>query len=102
MAMEFSASDVEGSHFIIGGGHTFGIGIMIHIAIDLESGVCRGRADQVDNGGEPPQRLAAPVLADERKQAVFDAVPFAGAGGQMANHDLKPKFGGEFLRFDLP
>ena len=57
--MEFGASDVEGSHFIVAGGHTFGIGVMIYIAIDLESGVCRGRADQVDNGGEPAISLAA-------------------------------------------
>ena len=56
--MEFGASDVEGSHFIIADGDTFGIRIMVHIAIDLESRVCRGRADQVDNGGERPQRLS--------------------------------------------
>ncbi len=102
MAMEFGASDVEGSHFIIADGDTFEIGVMVHVAIDLESRVCRGRADQVDNGGERPQRLATPVLADERKQALFDAVPFAGAGRQMANHDLDPQFRGQLLQFDLP
>ena len=82
--MEFGASDIEGRHFIIADAHAFGIRVMVHIAIDFESRTCRGRADQVDDGGERPQRLATPVLADERKQAVFDAVPFAGAGRQMA------------------
>ena len=37
--MEFSASDVEGRHFIIADGHTFGIRVKVHIAIDLEIAV---------------------------------------------------------------
>ncbi len=82
--------------------HAVGIVVLVYVAIDFEVGAGRGCTDQADDGGEGSQRLAAPVLADEREQAVFDAVPFAGFGRQMANRDLEPQFAGEFLQLNFP
>ena len=102
LAMELCAPDVEVLHLGILDRHALGIVVVVHVAIDFEAGAGRGGADQTDDGCEGSQRLAAPVLADEREQAVFNAVPFAGSGRQMANRDLEPQFAGEFLQFNLP
>src|SRR5205823_5220285 len=42
------------------------------------------------------------VLTDVGKESMFDLVPFAGAGGQVANRDLKTGFIGQFLQLGLP
>ena len=102
LAMELRAPDVEGLHLNILDRHVLGIVVLVHVAIDFEAGAGRGGADKADDGGEGSQRLAAPVLADEREQAVFDSVPFAGSGRQMANRGLEPRFAGEFLQFNPP
>ena len=62
----------------------------------------RGVGDQLDDDLMADQRLAAPVLGDEGEQAVLDAVPFAGAGRQMADGDRHPEFVGQHLQFALP
>jgi hypothetical protein len=48
------------------------------------------------NSNDPvaDERLGAPVLADEREEPVFDFVPLAGAGRQVADHDIEAKFVG--------
>jgi len=48
------------------------------------------------------KRLAAPVASDEREQAMFDPVPFARAGRQVAYGDRHAEFVSELLQFQLP
>src|SRR5262249_7511720 len=48
------------------------------------------------------QRLAAPVLRDESKQPVLDAVPFAGSGRQMGNGDRHSDLVRQLLQLPLP
>jgi hypothetical protein len=38
-----------------------------------------GGGDQTNDGLRADERLAAPVLGDERKETVLDAIPLAGA-----------------------
>ena len=48
------------------------------------------------------KRLSSPVLTDGGKESMFDLGPFAGAGGQVANRDLKTGFISQFLQLGLP
>ena len=57
---------------------------------------------QVHNGGVCQQWLAAPVLSDIRKQAMFNLVPFAGPRRQVADRNVKTRLVGQLLQFPLP
>src|SRR6478672_2869392 len=50
----------------------------------------------MDDRAIAAQRLAAPVDSDERKQAMLDLVPLAGAGRQVANRYGKLELVGQF------
>jgi hypothetical protein len=54
--------------------------------------------DQFDDDLMADQRLAAPISGDERKQAVLDLVPLAGAGRQVAHGDGIPSSSASFCR----
>jgi len=56
----------------------------------------------MDDRAIAAQRLAAPVDSDERKQAMLDLVPLAGAGRQVANRCGKLELVGQFLKLDFP
>jgi hypothetical protein len=53
--------------------------VFVQVRVDLQTGACGGRRDQVDDRLIAGQRLAAPVDRDEAEQAVLDPVPLAGA-----------------------
>jgi len=96
------AGEVDG--FDLGVGHLYAgrIGILIELAANLEASVGRGGSDKLDDCLVAHQRLTAPILSDERKQAMFDLVPLAGARWQMTHGDGNAEFIGQFLQFDLP
>jgi hypothetical protein len=56
-----------------------------------------GDANQTDDDLQAGQGLTAPVLADERKQPVFNLVPLAGSWRGMAHSDPQLGFLSEFL-----
>src|SRR5262249_56592235 len=63
----------------------------------------RGRGgNELDDDLVGDQRLPPPVLTDERKQAVFDLVPLARAGGKVTHRDRQSPFGGQLLQLHLP
>jgi hypothetical protein len=62
----------------------------------------RGGGDQLDDHGMGEQRFAAPVLRDDGEEAMFDAVPLAGAGGMVGDRDRQPGLIGEALQFTFP
>jgi hypothetical protein len=68
----------------------------------LQSGFGRGRGNEIDNHFMAHQGLTAPVLRDEREQSVFDLVPLAGTGREVANGDLQSGLVGKLLQFQLP
>jgi hypothetical protein len=57
----------------------------------------RGPPDEADDDGQTDQRLSTPVGGDVREHPVFDLVPLAAAGWEMANGDRHPCPGGERL-----
>ena len=70
--------------------------------MDGEAGASRGRPDQLDDHRMGEQRLAAPVLRNEGEEAMFNPVPFAGAGRVVGERDRQPGLIGEALQLALP
>ena len=101
-SMEIIVDDVEIFERGFWDSDAFGIVLFVKAASDLEAGIGFGGGDQLDDDLMAEERLAAPIDADEREHAVFDAVPFAGAGRMMGDRDGKPGFVGELLEFGLP
>ena len=89
VAVEVSAPDFQGHHVRLADLDTGRVGVRGAAAIDLQFHAGRGGADQVDDGREAVQGLAAPVLADEREQPVLNPIPLAGAGRQVGHADLE-------------
>ena len=80
-AVEVVGLDVDLGHFGVGDLDGFRVVVVVETAMDGEPGPGRGGADQSHDHGMGEQGFAAPVLRDEGEEAMFDAVPFAGAGG---------------------
>ena len=89
-AVENGALDVEGLHLVVGHDDALGIGFVVEFASNGQAGVGGRRADQVDDDAIADERFGAPVLGDEREQAMLDLVPFAGSRRQMMNFDGEP------------
>ena len=102
VALEGIALNVEGSHFGIGDFDTFWIEALVDVASDGKAGIGGSGADQLDDDVVADERLAAPVLGDVGKEAMLDAVPFAGAGRQMGDGDFETGFVGKALEFTFP
>ena len=78
--MEVMAVEIDASHFGIGNLETGGISVGIDLATDFEAGVGGSGGDQLNDDLMADEGPAAPVLCDQREQAVLDLVPLAGAG----------------------
>ena len=100
--MEFVARDVDGRHFGVGDFDALWIEVFVDLAAHGEAGLGGGGRDQVDDYAITDERFGAPVLADEREQAVLDLVPLAGAWRQMMDGDGDADFVGQRLQLALP
>jgi len=78
--MEVMAGEVDA--FDLGVGHLYAssIGVLIELATNLEARTGRRGSDKLDDGLVTHQRLAAPILSDERKQAMFYFIPLVAGG----------------------
>lgn len=63
--VELGTGDIDGIHLVVGQSDTLRIGIGIQFAVDLQPGVGRGGADQINDDTVADQRLSPPVLGDE-------------------------------------
>src|SRR5271167_1084274 len=72
------------------------VGSLIQLGMDSKAGGCSRGGNQTDDDLQAGQGLAAPVLADEGKQPVFNLVPLAGSGREMAYGDPQLDFVREF------
>ena len=81
--MEVVAGEVDPHHVGVGDADAAGIGCGVDLASDRQSGLGGGGGDELDDGLVADERLGAPVLADEGKEAVLDLVPLAGSGRQV-------------------
>jgi len=100
--MELFPPKLEFSHLLIGYLESRLVDVGVDFALHRESCLCGGCGDQVDDDLMTDQRLAAPVLTDEREEAVFDLVPFAGAWRKVTDRDLQPGFVSQLLQFPFP
>jgi len=94
--------EVEGLHFGVGNLDTLGVTIGIDFGLDSQASLGCGRGDQLHNGLMADEWSSPPILADKREQPMFDLIPFAGAGRQVADGDLEIEFVGQCLKLTLP
>src|SRR3984893_12585876 len=83
---------------------TMAAGILagVELAAHGEAGFGGGGRDQLDDDAIADEWFGAPVLADEGKEAVLDFVPLAGAGRQVADHDVDAELVDQLLQFAFP
>jgi len=62
------------------------------LAGDGQSGFGGGGGDELDDDQVANERLAAPVLRDEREQAMLYLVPLARAGRHVVDRDFDLEF----------
>ena len=61
----------------------------VELALNAKTGSGGGGGDQVDDDFVTHERFAAPVLRDEGEQTMFDFIPFAGSGREVADRNLQ-------------
>ena len=85
--MEIGLSDVESSQLSVRNPEAFLVDILVQTALHGQTRSRRRIGDQLNDHFMRHQRLAAPVLRDEREEPVLHTVPFARARRQMRNRD---------------
>ena len=73
--MEVVAGDAQRLHLGVADLDALLVDAGIECALDLQSGFCGRRADQLDDGEAIGQGPTAPVLRDVAEHAMFDLVP---------------------------
>jgi hypothetical protein len=81
--MKVSALEIDLRQLLVRHHDARGTSLRIQHARDVEAGLGGRGSDQVDNHHMADERFAAPVLANEREQAMLDLVPLAGARRQI-------------------
>src|ERR1700730_2843380 len=96
-AMKLVAPEVDLCHLLVGNLDPGRIGPVVNLGVDLQPFSCGRSGNQTHDHLQTGERLPAPVLADEREQAVFDLVPFARARRKVAHRDGEPGLVGQRL-----
>ena len=99
--MKVVVLDGDGAHLGVADLDAGRISVGVDLALHLQPGVGGRGGDELDDGLIADERPAAPVLGDEREEAMLDLVPFAGAGRQMADGDGDIEFVGQGLQLAL-
>src|SRR6202163_1897981 len=102
LAVEFGAFDIDCGHLGVRDDNAAGVLASVEFAAHGEAGFGGGGRDQFDDDPVADERLGAPVLADEGEEPVFDFVPLAGAGRQVADHNVEAEFVSQLLKFAFP
>lgn len=102
LAMKGVSNDEERAHLLIGELAPRWIAVGVELALNRQPSLSGGRRDQFHDHGVIHQRLAAPVLADPREEAMLDFIPFARSRRQMAHRDRQAKFICQVLKFPFP
>src|SRR5438445_2347237 len=101
-AVELGAFEVDGGHVCVRYDNAAGVVAGVEFTAHSEAGFGGSGRNQLDDHPIADERLGAPVLADEGEEAVFDFVPLAGAGRQVADRDIEAEFVGQLLDFAFP
>jgi len=70
--VEWVSGDVHGGQLGVGDFDRGRVVAVVELGVDLQAGAGLGRGDEVDDGLQAVQWLAAPVDGDVAEQAVFD------------------------------
>ena len=100
--MEVVTGEIERREIGIRCFHSFRIFVLVQFSPHRQAGSGRGCGDELDDRLKTSQRLSEPVDRQEREKAVFDLIPFAGAGRQMADRDGQSEGISESLEFYFP
>src|SRR6266702_2235206 len=100
--MERVAADVEALHLGIADPDALLVGARIERALDLQAGLGRRRADQLDDDDSIRQRPPATVLRNVAEQAVLYSVPLRCTWRVVVDTKHEPRLVGELLQLDLP
>ena len=79
----------RGGHVCIRYDNAAGVLAGVEFAAHSETGFGGSGRNQLDDHPIADEWLGPPVLADEGEEAVFDFVPLAGAGRQVADRDVE-------------
>src|SRR5512135_3434057 len=79
-----------------------GIDTLIEFACDFQTRLGRRRCNEVDDRLVTDQRLASPVLADEREEPMRDLVPLARPWREVTHRDLQARLIRQTLELSLP
>ena len=88
--MEGIAPETNLRYLLVGYFDSRRVDTVINLGMDLQPFLGRGSRNQAHDHLQTGERLAAPVFADEGKQAMLDFVPFAGSGWKVAGGDSEP------------
>src|ERR1700687_1442400 len=102
VTMEGVAVEIDGVECGVGDFDTLWIFVLVEFCAHSESSASCGCGDQLNNGLEASQGFPSPVDRYEGKEAMFDLVPLAGAGWQMANGDGNAQSISQCLQFHFP
>ena len=99
IAVELGTFDVDGGYLCVRYDNAAGVLAGVEFAAHGEAGFGGRGRDQLDDHAIADEWFGAPVLADEREEAVLDFVPLAGAGRQVADRDVEAELVGQILEF---
>ena len=89
-------------HFLFGDLDALWVFALVYLSADTQSCCCLGRSYEIYDSSQIGQRPATPVGAYIGEQPMFDFVPFARSGREMADCDSKPGIVGKILKFLFP
>ena len=92
----------EAFHFCLCYNDACGIFPIVDLGLAAQSGGGPRVADELHHGFESPQRLASPVDRDERKECMFDRIPFGGSGRIVADMQSQTCFISQLLQGYFP
>ena len=96
--MPVVSGEGDGGEFGVADRDAFGVFGRVVVGLDGEPGFGGGGGDELDDGAHGGEGPASPVESDEAEHAVFDLVPFRGAGRVVAYGDGQAGFGGQSRR----
>ena len=101
-ATELGWDDVQAGNLRVRHLDALFAGVLVQPALHGEASLRGGAGDQLHDDLGRKRRLAAPVLSDERGEAVLDTVPFAGAGWHVRDGDRQSDLIGKRLQLGFP
>ena len=100
--MKIRRNQIDRSELLGRDANTSGIVSGIEFRLNAQARSRRRMSDQLDQDGVTHQRFSAPIERELAKQAVFNLVPFAGPGREMADVDRHSQFVRQGLQRHFP